>query len=146
MIQTLWTSRSCHTDPKRFSQINFYLRTTAISSLFLLSSKYQILPQSAGKILFYWNSISCIVLWSSVPFNLECCVINRRLCLLGFIVSVVTTGFLASLLLSLIIVFWTSGFLFVSFELAFFFSFQKPQHFHNTCKRPSFSCYLTMVT
>lgn len=91
MIQTLSTSRSCHTDPKRFLQINFDLRMSATSSLFLLSYRYHIFSQSPGSILFYWNNKNCTVFWSSVPFTWECSIINRLLCLLGFVISIVIT-------------------------------------------------------
>lgn len=114
MFQTLWISRSCCTDPKRFLQINFDLRTSATSSLFLLSYKHVILSRSSGHILLYSNNINCSVFWSGVSFNWECSIINWLLHPLAFVIAIVTSKFLDSYYFFLFeSFFWSLEFLFV---------------------------------
>lgn len=131
MIQTCWTSRSCPIDPKRFFQINFDLRTSATGSWFLLSCRYQVLFQSPGHVLFYWNNINYTVFLGSVLFNWECSIINRLLSLLRFVINMVITRFPDS---STTYFFYNSvlGFrVLVSLLWVSFFS-KNRQHFHNT--------------
>ena len=145
MIQTLWTSRSCHIDPERFSQINFDTRTSATSSwfFFLLSFRYQVLSQSPGHILFYWNNVNYTAFLSSVPFNRECSITTRLQSLLRSAISIVITRFpdfsTASSLYSKF--FFLELRVFVCFVLSYFFFQKEYQCFYNTFKKPSF--YLT---